>query len=86
MVRTRADIEEQAEEQLQGESGLWCAVLINVINDLTDPACRADYEAARRIIINRDCCFPTIAEALEVDPEELQRRIIRHMRKRCCEL
>ena len=65
-----------------GPAGLWIAVLITFIQDIENPKCRADFERAREIVINRSGCFDMIATAAKYDPEGLQRRLVKAMGKK----
>lgn len=66
-----------------GFEGLWAAVLMEILNQIEDPKDKVSYEQARRIILEpENGCLPFVAGALEVALDELQRRIILHLKKK----
>lgn len=65
-----------------GEEGLWSAVLLVILSEIEKPRDQAGYEQARRIIVEpENSCLPIIAAALGLDTGELQRKIIRRLKK-----
>jgi hypothetical protein len=66
-----------------GEEGLWAAVLLNILEDIEDPKDRAGREQARRIVMEPGSgCLPFIANALGISIGQLQKKIIRYLKKR----
>jgi len=82
----RSEIEEISGEEMVGEGGLWVAVLLSLIQNIESPSSRPEHQEAKRIILQREGCFDLMAAVLSVDPDALQRRIIRYMKNRSCEL
>jgi hypothetical protein len=73
----------ELEGLFNGEEGLWAAVLLDILNEIEQPADKGACEQARRIIMEPESgCLPFIADALGITPDELQRRIIRHLQKK----
>lgn len=69
--------------QMQGEAGLWAAVLLNVLNELEAPRNRDGLEQSRRIITDPDnSCLFLIAAALGLETGDLQGKIIRYLKKK----
>jgi len=68
---------------LHSESGLWSAVLLDILNEIEAPADQASYEQAKRIITDPGSgCLPFIAAALDLETGELQRKIARYLQKK----
>ena len=64
----------------QKEEGLWAAVLMDILEAIEEPENTDSYERARRIVMEpENGCLPLIAAALDVETDELQRMILRHM-------
>lgn len=78
----RSEAEKISEEVIRGEIGLWLAVLISLMCDIEDPCRHGGYEEARRIILFREGCFDIMASAFELEPGELQKRILSALRRR----
>jgi hypothetical protein len=67
---------------LHGESGLWAAVLINILIDLESFDVKTR-ERARRIILEpENGCLPFIAAALGISTGKLHKHVIRYLRKK----
>lgn len=82
----RSQAEQISEEVLKGETGLWLTVLISLLRDIEEPCRRSGYEEARRIILFREGCFDIMAAALNLEPGELQKRILSALRRRGIDL
>ena len=68
---------------LHGETGLWAAVLLDILNEIEAPEDRRGSEQARRIITEPESgCLTFIAAALGLETRELQKKIIRRLKKR----
>lgn len=68
---------------LHSEEGLWAAVLLNIMNEIEASEDRDGYEQAKLIIMEPEGGpLPFIAAALGLDTGELQRKIIRWLKKR----
>lgn len=65
------------------EEGLWFAVLLNILDEIEAPTGKAEYEQARRLILEpKNGCLPFIAAALGLDTGELHKKIIHHLQKK----
>lgn len=82
----RSEAEYLSEEVLKGEIGLWLAVLIGLLRDIEDPSRRSGFEEARRIVAFREGCFDIMAAALNLEPGELQKRILSALQRRGIDL
>jgi hypothetical protein len=82
----RSQAEYESNETLKGEAGLWLAILIGLLRDIEDPCRRSAFEEARRIILFKEGCFNIMADALNLQPGELQKRIIRALKRRGIDL
>jgi len=68
---------------LQSESGLWSAVLLDILNEIEAPADQASYDQAKKIITDPGSgCLPFIAAALDLDTSELQKKVTRYLQKK----
>jgi hypothetical protein len=76
----RTEIELQTGESFTGIEGLWLVILLNLLQDLLDPG-SPDHLEAKRIIDRGEYPLSMIAAVLETDPEDLQRRIVRALRR-----
>ena len=77
----RIEIELQTGESFAGVEGLWLVILLNLLQDLSDPG-SPDHLEAKRIIDRGEYPLSMIAAVLETDPEDLQERIVRALRGR----
>ena len=68
--------------QLEGVTGLWIAVLVDIMKTIEHPPSQAEYVTARGIVTHRRECFDMMAEVLGYDPDDLQKRIIKTMKKK----
>jgi len=82
----RSKAEYLSDEVLKGEVGLWLSILINLLRDIEDPCRRFGYEESRRIILFKEGCFNIMADAFDLEPGELQKRILKALRRRGIDL
>jgi len=68
---------------LHGETGLWAAVLLDILNEIEAPADRPGHDRAIRIVMEPETgSLPIIASALGIETVELQKMIIRRLKRR----
>lgn len=82
---SRNEIEELAGERFAGETGLWSAVLLNLLQSLSNPK-DPDHDQALRIIRDQQYPLPLIAAVLGIDSGELKERILRALKRKDREL
>ena len=82
----RSQVEYLSNELLEGEHGLWLTVLIGLLKDIENPLHRKGYQEARRIILKKEGCFPILAEALGLESDALQKRILRSLMRKGIDL